>query len=1161
MIKILKYKKWKKVIEKSGLFDAKYYLFTYPDVREHDINPIMHYIKYGVHEERNPSKEFDTSFYLRTYPDVSESKMNPLVHYILYGKLENRVANKKEFRYIEEYNLLNQSELFDKSYYMQNNLDLDAKVIDPIAHYLLHGEKERRNPNKEFDTSFYLRTHPDVSESKMNPLVHYILYGGKEGRTIQNVSDLNIIEIKKNKVLCTSHNISNRDKANIKNIKNNSNIAVVLHIFYKELVNEIAQYLNNIHHDYTLIITYPKDKAQEIRPFLKTLSNKRVEIEVENYGYDILPFLQILPVLHDLDFKYFCKIHTKRDHDDLQIGKYWRESLLDGILGNKKLIDSIIDSFDKNNKLYMVGSKLNYLSYQATKYDNHHNIKILAKQLNIKFNNQDDFGFIAGTMFWGRVDTFATFSKINFELDNAQHSSGTTSSIFHAIERVFGILSLQNLNIGLVDYDLKHNDSLSVLQIDEKQKPLLTPPKYRYKAFKHRHKYLEYFLLQRSSLLDAIWCYENNLKLTKIWEDCFLMYIYNQIEFLSEKHKNTIANINYSDNKMIINYYNDTQEIVALDSNKLCENLTKFKIYEDYHMVKASDVDVSVVVATYNHEKFIKQALESIVSQKTNFKFEILVGDDCSTDKTPLIINSIHLEHPDKIIPIIRNKNIGVYNNFQELFNLAKGKYIALNEGDDFWSDINKLQLQFDYMENHKECSVCYHPVRVIDDESGELHGVFPTKLEGEKFTFERVFQSNIIQTNSVMYRNNVQKNQTLNPSTLPLDWFWHMHNSLYGEVHLLPNIMATYRKHQGGIWSKKSLFFRENSEGNILVFDEINKLSNQYLHNEVIARLINYFDKLYWYYFELQNIEKLYQLLQLKPKLANLFFRINNIPIDTYKVKSNNELLRKYQEIYKIDIIITSYNHQKYIEQTLSSVLSQKGLFSFNVIIADDFSTDNTIKKIKDTLKKFEIHHTIEILSTTKNLGMLENMKRAFKKVHGKYVAICEGDDYWISEEKIHKQLCFMLKNPAYSMCFNWLLLEYVDENYHAPHPGQSEINTKHIDFDYIMQSPITANFSCCFYKTEAIKNVPASYFEEKGNADWLFNLYIAQQGDIGFLKDILSVYRVHSSGQWSGLSQEKQKEAMKNYYEQFKKYFPEKKELIEKCLKLVDINKRKNS
>ena len=93
MIKYLKYMKWKKVIKESGLFDAKYYLFTYPDVRKKLVDPIKHYILYGADEGRNPSLSFDTNSYLEANPDVKENGMNPLVHYILYGESENRIMD------------------------------------------------------------------------------------------------------------------------------------------------------------------------------------------------------------------------------------------------------------------------------------------------------------------------------------------------------------------------------------------------------------------------------------------------------------------------------------------------------------------------------------------------------------------------------------------------------------------------------------------------------------------------------------------------------------------------------------------------------------------------------------------------------------------------------------------------------------------------------------------------------------------------------------------------------------------------------------------------------------------------------------------------------------------------------------------------------------
>ena len=99
--KSVKLLKWKRLIKNSGLFDEKYYLFTYPDVREADMEPIFHYIKVGSDEGRNPSNEFDTRFYLQNNTDVNPKKINPLVHYILFGKKEKRFENSSQIKNVE----------------------------------------------------------------------------------------------------------------------------------------------------------------------------------------------------------------------------------------------------------------------------------------------------------------------------------------------------------------------------------------------------------------------------------------------------------------------------------------------------------------------------------------------------------------------------------------------------------------------------------------------------------------------------------------------------------------------------------------------------------------------------------------------------------------------------------------------------------------------------------------------------------------------------------------------------------------------------------------------------------------------------------------------------------------------------------------------------
>jgi glycosyltransferase involved in cell wall biosynthesis len=125
---------------------------------------------------------------------------------------------------------------------------------------------------------------------------------------------------------------------------------------------------------------------------------------------------------------------------------------------------------------------------------------------------------------------------------------------------------------------------------------------------------------------------------------------------------------------------------------------------------------VSVFMITYNHEKYIAQALNSVLMQKTSFDYEIVIGDDCSTDSTQKIIKDYVTKHPNKIKPIFQTVNVGAMRNAYE-FTLpeCKGKYIATLEGDDYWTDPDKLQKQVDFLESNENYSVCFHHVIMVD--------------------------------------------------------------------------------------------------------------------------------------------------------------------------------------------------------------------------------------------------------------------------------------------------------------------------------------------------------------------------------------------------------------------------------------------------------------
>ena len=118
---------------------------------------------------------------------------------------------------------------------------------------------------------------------------------------------------------------------------------------------------------------------------------------------------------------------------------------------------------------------------------------------------------------------------------------------------------------------------------------------------------------------------------------------------------------------------------------------------------------VSVCLITYRHEDYIRQALESIMMQKVNFSWEVIVADDCSPDNTRQIISEYKDKYPDLVKLLFQEKNVGGGINFVDLLNSAKGKYIAYLEGDDYWIDEDKLQKQYDCMEKNPGFSMCYH--------------------------------------------------------------------------------------------------------------------------------------------------------------------------------------------------------------------------------------------------------------------------------------------------------------------------------------------------------------------------------------------------------------------------------------------------------------------
>ena len=222
-----------------------------------------------------------------------------------------------------------------------------------------------------------------------------------------------------------------------------------------------------------------------------------------------------------------------------------------------------------------------------------------------------------------------------------------------------------------------------------------------------------------------------------------------------------------------------------------------------------------------------------------------------------------------------------------------------------------------------------------------------------------------------------------------------------------------------------------------------------------------------------------------------------------------------------KVSVIVTSYNNEQYIKEALDSVFMQKDI-DFEVLLADDCSTDNSLLIMKEYVKK---HPKISrILNRSKNLGMCLNMYDAYHKVKGEYIAILEGDDFWIDHLKLKKQADVLDKKKKYSGVFHYY--DVLEDEKRSPHEMQLKNLVKKKKNEITMKDLIEKNYignlSACMFRAEILKSIDKSIFENFFIADWLTGmLSIDKGGPLFFIKEKMSVYRLHTDSQWTSLGQ----------------------------------------
>ena len=254
---------------------------------------------------------------------------------------------------------------------------------------------------------------------------------------------------------------------------------------------------------------------------------------------------------------------------------------------------------------------------------------------------------------------------------------------------------------------------------------------------------------------------------------------------------------------------------------------------------------VSVICKTFNHERYIRKCLDSLVRQKTKFNYEIIVHDDASSDGTADIIKEFEKRFPDKIVAIYQKENQHsqkINSTKKFIFPICRGKYIAICEGDDFWVDDNKLQKQVDFLESHDDYVLCGHSAYYANEDSSLVQNEFFNYGNGSRtLSTEEIISGWVMSTNSLVFRFSALKEYPVpyKGKARNGDYALMTYLALQGKVYFIDELMSAYRRTSIG---SVNWIWRYNLELQIKDYTEfINLLSrlNEYTNGKYEASIL----------------------------------------------------------------------------------------------------------------------------------------------------------------------------------------------------------------------------------------------------------------------------------------------------------------------------------
>nr|WP_256119038.1 glycosyltransferase [Chryseobacterium faecale] len=302
---------------------------------------------------------------------------------------------------------------------------------------------------------------------------------------------------------------------------------------------------------------------------------------------------------------------------------------------------------------------------------------------------------------------------------------------------------------------------------------------------------------------------------------------------------------------------------------------------------------ISVIMLTYNHAPFLKEAIEGVLMQKTDFDLELIICDDASTDHSEDVIRPYAERYPYQIKYYRHNLNIGFVENQRFAFQKASGKYLAYCEGDDYWTDENKLQFQVCFLENNPDFVMTTARNLLLHQDTGEITKDGKDYIFGNKdfvdYTQESFFSARPTQTFTYLIRREFLDLKWIDVYSNYRDLYYFYHLLQFGNGRAFNKVVGLYRLHEGGVYS--SLEIEKKLKTSIDIFKNIKTVNNDSRANVQVSKDLDELITKYFYLKEFPNPlfnKKLYKAMLerflINKDYYNLF--LQTLKIFKYAVK-----------------------------------------------------------------------------------------------------------------------------------------------------------------------------------------------------------------------------------------------------------------------------------